>query len=62
MAEEKLEQVTQEKDKYENLYKFSRKLEIKTLQEKYPNPNVSLEVPGYLEGEMDENTILRNAH
>ena len=59
MAEEKLEQVTQEKDKYENLYKFSRKLEIKTLQEKYPNPNVSLEVPGYLEGEMDENTILR---
>ena len=59
MAEEKLEQVTQEKDKYENLYKFSRKLEIKTLQEKYPNPNVSLDVPGYLEGEMDENTILR---
>jgi len=59
MAEEKLEQVTQEKDKYENLYKFSRKLEIKTLQEKYPNPNVSLEVPGYLEAEMDENTILR---
>ena len=59
MAEEKLEQVTQEKDKYENLYKFSRKLEIKTLQEKYPNPNVSLDVPGYLEGEMDEDTILR---
>ena len=59
MAKEKLEQVTQEKDKYENLYKFSRKLEVKTLQEKYPNPNISLDVPGYLSEEMSEDIILR---